>query len=241
MMPTTPASIRAGTFGVRLQRWVWTRRASTWDHGGALGLEQVIDAVLDAAQVRPGAAAVDLGCGTGHLSMPLAREGAYVMAVDVSRTMVDLLKAKAAASGLTCILGVVTPIETLSLPEQSVDLVISNYALHHLRDSDKAALVVAAAAWLRPGGRLVIGDMMFGRGGTARDRAIIASKVAVLAGRGPGGWWRLVKNAFRFTLRLQERPVTMDAWKHYFEMAGLTDVSATPIVSEAAVIVGNKR
>jgi SAM-dependent methyltransferase len=141
---------------------------------------------------------------------------------------------------LRSILGVATPIETLSLPELSADLVISNYALHHLRDSDKAVLVAKAASWLRPGGRLVVGDMMFGRGTTARDRTIIASKVAVLARRGPAGWWRLAKNAIRFTLRFQERPVSMDTWTRYFEMAGLIGVSATPIVAEAAMIVGTK-
>jgi hypothetical protein len=32
----------------------------------------------------------------------------------------------------------------------------------------------------------------------------------------------------------------MDTWTRHFEMAGLTDVSATPVVSEAAVIVGTK-
>ncbi len=86
----------------------------------------------------------------------------------------------------------------------------------------------------------VVGDMMFGRGATARDRSIIASKVALLARRGPSGWWRLAKNAIRFTLRVQERPVSMDTWTRYFETAGLIGVSATPIVAEAAVIVGTK-
>ena len=152
----------------------------------------------------------------------------------------DLLEAKAHTSGLTSILSVVAPIEALSLPEQCADLVISNYALHHLRDRDKAALVKEAAAWLRPGGRLVVGDMMFGRGATAHDRTIIASKVALLARRGPAGWWRLVKNGIRFGLRFQERPVSMDTWTRYFDNAGLIGVSATPIVAEAAVIVGTK-
>jgi len=245
-MPETPSMSglpdhgRSGILGIGLQRWVWTRRASSWDHGGAAGLERVVRAVLEAADVRPGTVAIDLGCGTGQLSLPLARKGAYVMAVDVSQTMVDLLEAKASASGLSSILGLVTPIEALSLPKRCADLVISNYALHHLRDSDKAALVGEAAAWLRPGGRLVVGDMMFGRGATARDRTIIASKVAVLARRGPGGWWRLAKNAIRFTLRFQEKPVSIDTWARYFETAGLIGVSATPIVAEAAMIVGTK-
>jgi hypothetical protein len=42
--------------------------------------------------------------------------------------------------------------------------------------------VVASTRW-----RLVVADLMFGRGATARDRSIIASKVAVLARRGPIG------------------------------------------------------
>lgn len=238
-MPPMSANHRRGTLGIRVQRWVWTRRSSSWDHDSAPGLERVVDAVIEAAGVRAGCVAVDLGCGTGQLTLPLARKGALVMAVDLSRAMVDRLEAKAAASSMQ-ILGVVTPIETFSLPERSVDLVVSNYALHHLRDSDKAAVVGAAASWLRSGGRLVVGDMMFGRGGTARDRAIIAEKVAVLVRRGPAGWWRVAKNVLRFTLRLQERPVSIDAWTRYFEMAGLTNVSAMPIVSEGAVIVGTR-
>ena len=36
------------------------------------------------------------------------------------------------------------PIEELVLPPESVDLVISSYALHHLRNADKARLVSAA-------------------------------------------------------------------------------------------------
>jgi SAM-dependent methyltransferase len=117
---------------------------------------------------------------------------------------------------------------------------VSNYALHHLRDADKRDLVAAVAEWLRPGGKFVVGDMMFGRGGTARDRTVIASKVLALARRGPAGWWRVAKNLVRFGLRLQERPVTMDRWQRYFEAAGLTAVRAFPVVAEAAVVVGTK-
>ena len=36
------------------------------------------------------------------------------------------------------------PIEELVLPAQSVDIVVSSYALHHLRDADKARLVLSA-------------------------------------------------------------------------------------------------
>ena len=226
--------------GSRIQQLVWDRRARSWDHHGVTGLAKVIEAVLEHAPVEPGATAVDLGCGTGALSLPLAERGAAVTAVDLSRAMVELLEEKANRAGIGGVTGVVAPVEHLRLPPGSVDLVVTNYALHHLRDGDKQAVVRSAASWLRPGGRLVIGDMMFGRGATARDRAIIGSKVMVMVRRGPGGWWRLAKNVARYTFRLQERPVSMDTWTAYLRDAGLGDVQAVPVVAEAAVVVGTK-
>lgn len=55
--------------------------------------------------------------------------------------------------------------------------------LSRLPDADKRALTARAARWLCPGGRLVIADMMFGRGGSRRDRAILRQKVAALAAK----------------------------------------------------------
>jgi hypothetical protein len=100
--------------------------------------------------------------------------------------------------------------------------------------------VSAAFSWLRPGGRLVIADMMFGRGASSRDRAIIKSKVAVLARKGPGGWWRIAKNAARYLLRVQERPVSMDTWTAMLTRSGFTEVSATTIVAEAGIVTGRR-
>lgn len=231
-----PAGPRTGS---RLQELVWNRRAGKWDHHGVTGLGKVLEAVLEQTHAEPGTSAVDLGCGTGTLALPLAERGVSVTGVDLSRAMIELLEQKAAQAGLhvTCM---VAPVEHLDLPEASTDLVVSNYTLHHLRDADKQAVVQAAARWLRPGGRLVIGDMMFGRGATARDRAIIGSKALVMLRRGPAGWWRLAKNVGRFSFRLQERPVSMDTWIRYLESAGFTDVQAIPVVAEAAVVSGTK-
>lgn len=223
----------------RLQR-NWDRRAPTWDHGGATGLERVVKAVLDTANGRPGAKAVDLGCGTGSLALALAHQGVEVTAVDISPEMVAQLREKAALEGLSGVSCLVCPIEQFDLPQGSVDLVVSNYALHHLRDQDKEELVRRALGWLRPGGRLVVGDMMFGRGKSPRDWAIIATKVRVLARRGPAGWWRVAKNIVRFGLRVQERPVDMQAWESYFRRAGFSDVVVRPVVAEACVVSGTK-
>jgi SAM-dependent methyltransferase len=225
---------------VRRQRRVWSGRVASWDQHGSAGLTKVTAAVLDAARVTPGTVAVDLGCGTGQISLPLARRGAQVLAVDVSPAMVGRLLAQARAEDLLNLEALAVPIEGLNLPASGVDLVVSSYALHHLRDPDKARLVAAAAGWLRPGGRLVVADMMFGRGSSSRDRAIIRAKLAALARRGPGGWWRIAKNTARYTLRVQERPVPMGAWTAMFAEAGLADVTAAPVMAEAGLVTGRR-
>ncbi len=223
---------------VRRQRRVWSGRVASWDQHGSAGLARVTAAVLEAADVGPQTQVVDLGCGTGQISLPLALRGAQVLAVDVSSAMVRKLQAEARRHGVPSLDGLAMPIEELVLPPGSVDLVVSSYSLHHLRDPDKARLVSAAYGWLRPGGRLVLADMMFGRGGSRQDRAIIRTKVAALAKKGPGGWWRIAKNAARYLLRVQERPVSMDAWTAMLTRSGFTGVSASTIVAEAGLVVG---
>ncbi len=223
------------------QRRVWTKRAEGWDHGSVTGLEVVIDTVLDRAQPQPGEFAVDLGCGTGALTIPLARRCGQVLAVDVSDAMIDRLRARLSDAGLGNVETRTVPIEQLELPPASVDLVVSNYALHHLRDRDKQVVVERAAIWLRPGGRLAVGDMMFGRGGEARDWAIAAGKMRALGRRGPGGWWRIAKNLWRYLWRVQERPVSLSAWTAMFERAGFEDLSNVSVHAEAGVVAGRRK
>lgn len=222
------------------QRRVWSRRVGSWDQHGSAGLTTVTAAVRTAATVRPGDQVVDLGCGQGQISLPLARQGAEVLAIDVSPAMVAWLTMAARRDGVHNLTAVAIPIEELALPAASVDLVVSSYALHHVRDADKAQLVTHAFDWLRPGGRLIVADMMFGRGGSSREREIIWQKLILLARKGPGGWWRIVKNAARYLLRLQECPVSMAAWAAMLTAAGFADVSAASIVAEAGLVTGRR-
>jgi ubiquinone/menaquinone biosynthesis C-methylase UbiE len=225
---------------VRRQRRIWSSRVNSWDHHTPSGLEKVTAAVLAAASLKPGDQVVDLGCGTGQLSLPLAERGARVLAIDVSSAMVRRLEANARERAIPNVEVLAIPIENLSLPAGSVDLVVSSYALHHLRDADKGRVVSAACQWLRPGGTLLVADMMFGRGGTSQDRAIIRSKVSALAKKGIGGWWRIAKNSYRYLVRVQERPVSISAWTDMFARAGFTSITATSVVAEAGLVSGRR-
>ena len=225
---------------IAVQRRRWSRRARTWNDGAVTntGLSATIAAVVAEARVEGGMTVLDMGCGSGQLTLPIARRGARVVAVDVSDAMIELLHENLDREGLENVSSKVIALERLTLPPASLDVVVSNYALHHLTDAEKRRLLAAVRVWLRPAGRLVVGDLMLGRGGDPRDRAIIAEKVVALARRGPGGWWRILKNAWRFTARTSERPLSMDAWARLLRESGFSHVATMPIISEAAVVSG---
>ena len=234
-----PTSFRQG-LAIRMEKLLWCGRAESWDVEGSAQLAPVVEAVLESCDARPGMVAVDLGCGSGQVTLPLARCGSFVLAVDLSASAIELLKKRATEQGLANVHALTQPIEGFDLAPQSVDLVVSNYALHHLRDGDKAEVVRMSYEWLRPGGQLVIGDMMMGRGASPEDRAIILAKVRSFARRGPAGWWRIVKNGWRFALRLQEKPLPAKTWEVIARTAGFERVSAVPVVAEAWVMSARK-
>lgn len=232
---------RQGTkISIRTQRRKWTHRADTWDRHNDVGMSKVAAKAIEMSGVQPGMVCVDLGCGGGRLALELARHGATVIGVDVSDAMVERMTSQAKSEGLTTVSGIVSPIEHLKLDPDSVDLVISNYALHHLLDADKAKVVRASFGWLRPGGHLVNSDMMLGRGATAQDRQVIASKIKVMAKKGVPGYWRILKNAGRYLLRVHERPITPEAWSRLYASAGFTEIESVNVVSEANVVKGTK-
>ena len=206
----------------------------------ARGLEKVTAAVVVAAGVGAGDRVIDLGCGSGQLSLALAERGARVLAIDGSQAALNRLKAAAQQRGLTGLEVLARPVDSLTLPIGSADLIVTSYALHRLRDADKQRLLAAAFHWLRPGGTLVVADMMFGRGGSSQDRAIIRTKVRSLARKGIGGWWRIAKNSYRYFFRVREHPVSISAWTTLFARAGFAGITASRIVNEAGLVSGKR-
>jgi ubiquinone/menaquinone biosynthesis C-methylase UbiE len=219
----------------------WDKRVGQWhDHvTSAAAFGKVLDRIVVLSQPKPSDVCVDLGAGTGFVTRALAPLVASVHAVDISPAMTESLADWAAEAGLANVSTEVTDLKDLRLPPSCADLIVSSYALHHLADADKRALTARAAQWLRPGGRLVIADMMFGRGGSRRDRAILRQKVTALAAKGIGGWWRIAKNLTRYGLRVgPEHPATPEFWQQALHDAGLAEVYFQPVAAEAGLVCG---
>src|ERR1700730_16125372 len=116
--------------------------------------------------VPPDARSVlELGCGTGNLSLQLARQypAASLVLVDGSPEMVAVTRSRLEDAGLRQLnepsyLSV--RFEELELPEGSLDLVVSSISLHHV--ADKASLYRRIRAVLRAGGRFCFADQIRG-------------------------------------------------------------------------------
>lgn len=220
-------------------RAMWDQRTGGWHEHvqNSPAFDSVRAAVLEAALPAATDRVVDLGAGTGFLALALAANVNEVVAVDLSQNMLDALAKEAADTGVGNVTCETADLATLDFAPNSIDLIVSCYALHHLDDRAKAALLVRARQWLRPGGRIVIADMMFGRGGSAQDRRILRQKVVALLRKGPAGAWRVVKNLVRFGLRIgSERPAAPSFWTGSLRAAGFTDVQYRPIVAEAGLV-----
>ncbi|MDP1793434.1 MAG: methyltransferase domain-containing protein [Acidimicrobiales bacterium] len=222
-------------------RSMWNSRVGGWHEHvqRSPAFDAIRAAVLDAARAGASDRVVDLGAGSGFIALALADSVDTVVAVDLAPRMLQVLDADAAERGLTNVSCTSADLAVYDLPPASVDVVVSCYALHHLADADKAALIRRAKQWLRPGGRIVIADMMFGRGATAQDRLILKQKVVALARKGPAGVWRIAKNLVRFGLRVgSERPASPSFWTDTLTAAGFSNVEYRSIVGEAGLVVG---
>ena len=220
-------------------RTMWNRRASSWEHQveGSEAFERIRWELIVASELKSSDRVLDLGAGTGFITLPIALKTNEVVAVDVSEKMIDALQRKAAEQRILNVTSVIMDLTELSFPDASFDVVVSSYALHHLRDDDKEQLIVSCQRWLRPGGRIVIADMMFGRLASGRDRRIALGKARRMIRKGPAGVWRLVRNVVRFGLRSgTELPASPAFWLAVLNGAGFREPRFQEIVSEAGLV-----
>jgi ubiquinone/menaquinone biosynthesis C-methylase UbiE len=115
-----------------------------------------VERVVALAGAAPGERVLDVGCGPGLFTVPLARAvgpTGHVHAVDLSREMVEACRQRVEAAGLANVTVERSEESRVPLAAASVDLLFACHLLHELEDP--AAFLADARRVLRPAGRLV--------------------------------------------------------------------------------------
>ncbi len=142
--------------------WNWARRYDLLMWFVTFGRERVFrQRIADLARLQPGESVLDVGCGTGTLAMEALQrvgETGRVSGIDPSLQMIARASRKAERVGLAIDFQVGV-IEQLSFPDQSFDVVLSTFMMHHLPDDLKRQGLAEIVRVLKPGGRLLVLDM----------------------------------------------------------------------------------
>ncbi len=140
--------------------WAWLYDIVVWimSWGQDRALRQW---TVKLAALQPGEAVLDVGCGTGDLTLAAkARVGAgRVIGLDAAAEMIAVARRKAARRRVDVDFRVGL-VEATGLPAHSCDVVLSSLMLHHLPGDLKRAGLVECRRVLKPGGRLVAVDFV---------------------------------------------------------------------------------
>jgi 2-polyprenyl-6-hydroxyphenyl methylase/3-demethylubiquinone-9 3-methyltransferase len=158
-----------------------------------------------------GLSLLDIGCGGGLMSEPMARLGFAVTAIDAAAKNIAVARRHAEQMGLAIDYRA-EPVEALADSGQTFDVVLALEVVEHVADLD--GFLAAAAAKLKPGGLMVLSTL----NRTAKAFALAIVGVEYVLGwlpRGTHDWRKFVQPAeLSASLRHAGARVT--------ELAGLT-------------------
>lgn len=127
-----------------------------------LGREQVLrESTVKLAQIKPGDSVLEVGCGTGTLTLAAKRQAGssgHVYGIDILPGMVDYSRRKAAQAkeDITFQVG---GIDDIPFPENQFDVVMCSFMIFHLEEDTRRKGIAEIYRVLKPKGRLLIVDL----------------------------------------------------------------------------------
>lgn len=157
------------------------------------------------AELRPGEVVLDLGSGGGiDVLLSARRVGptGFAYGLDMTDEMLDLAEANRRQAGLENVRFLRGHIEAIPLPDEQVEVIISNCVVN--LSPDKDAVFAEAFRVLKLGGRLAVADV------------VVPGEVPEVVRRHPGAWAACIGGA-----------LTTQAYRAKLEAVGFRDVQVT--------------
>jgi 2-polyprenyl-6-hydroxyphenyl methylase/3-demethylubiquinone-9 3-methyltransferase len=141
---------------------------------------------------------LDIGCGGGLLSEPMARMGADVLGADASEKNIGIAKAHAAGSGVPVDYRAVTA-EALAEAGETFDVVLNMEVVEHV--SDVEFFLTTCASMVRPGGMTFVATI---------NRTMKAAALAIFAAENVLRWLPRGTHQYEKLVRPEEieKPLT---------------------------------
>ncbi|MBI3977702.1 MAG: methyltransferase domain-containing protein [Chloroflexi bacterium] len=134
--------------------------------------EQLIAIIADAFHLDGTGRLLDVGCGTGQLSLPLSARFQKVVGIDVSPEMTAEARRQGMAAGIENVCWRVLPAEQITLELGSFRLVTFGASFHWM---DRATVLERCHLVLEPGGGIVVAAIpSFWNGANDWEQAVVA-------------------------------------------------------------------
>lgn len=127
-----------------------------------LGREHLLrETTVNLAQVKPGESILEIGCGTGTLTLAAKRKAGAsgkAFGIDIIPGMIKISQEKAAQANEN-IQFQIGSIDNIPFPENQFDVVMCSFMIFHMSENTRRKGIAEIYRVLKPGGRLLVLDL----------------------------------------------------------------------------------
>jgi ubiquinone/menaquinone biosynthesis C-methylase UbiE len=147
--------------------WMFLMRRAFSYNGKRQMSKQIIDGVASYVEIPDGGKCLDVGCGSGALSIAVAKKNSKAQVIGIDRWgkeyasfSKNLCESNSAAEGVSNTSFQQGDACKLDFPDETFDVVTSNYVYHNIPSSDRQAILMETLRTLKKGGTFAIHDIM---------------------------------------------------------------------------------